>query len=203
MSIKINILAILQLLLITADVHTVLPTTEPKIFVQTINLLADAPGLHWENGSMMYHNKPFSGVITERHEGEQIRARMEYFQGRKHGLERRWYANGQLYWERTFKNGRKNGTHKGWWPNGQLKFFYPFKNGNYNGELREWYDNGALAKLFRYDNGRETGKQQAWRKNGKLYVNYVMKNGKRYGMVKSRLCYSVKNGEGQFVAAND
>ena len=57
---------------------------------------------------------------------------------------------------------------------------------------------GQMLKHIHYTNGIDNcGK--GWRESGKAYMNYVMKNGRRYGIVNSNLCYTVKNGSGEYV----
>lgn len=154
-----------------------------------------------KNGMHYYLGNPFSGYTEEFHlENGALKSRVGYWQGRKSGEALKWYPDGQLYTRRFYHEGRKHGVHEGWWPDGKQQFRFHFVDGNYHGEVIEWHPNGQLATAYQYEEGRENGQQQAWRENGKLYVNYVVKDGRRYGMIKARLCYSVKDGEGQYVA---
>jgi hypothetical protein len=154
------------------------------------------------NGVLLYANQPFSGAVKEFYPNGQLKAKTEYKQGREHGMSWRWYEDGSSCWERRYQNGKKHGQHEGWWPNGQRKFLYQFSNGEHEGEAYDWYANGQLAQCYRYENGQEVGLQQAWRENGKLYANHVVKAGKRFGLVNSRLCYTIKDGEAQYDSAN-
>ncbi len=163
----------------------------------TLTLAANDSQLHLCNGVLLYNEQPFSGVLSDTYDNGRLKTKTEYYRGRQHGTSWRWYEDGRLLWERQYQNGKKHGEHKGWWPNGARKFVYHFANGEHEGEARDWHPSGQLAQLQRYEQGQEAGLQQAWRENGKLYVNYVVKNGKRYGLVNSRLCYTVKNGEAQ------
>ena len=72
-----------------------------------------------------------------------------------------------------------------------------FSAGLYSGMYREWYSSGRLYKEIHYTNGADDY-GQGWRENGKLFMNYVMRNGRRYGIVNSNLCYTVKNEQGEF-----
>lgn len=160
-------------------------------------LSANDPALRFRNGVLFYEDQPFSGVITATYANGQLQTKTEYARGREHGTSSMWYEGGQLLWQREYRNGKKHGEHKGWWPNGARKFVYHFADGEHEGEASEWYANGPLAQRNQYLHGQEVGLQQAWRENGKLYANYLVKNGKRYGLVNSRLCYTVKDGEVQ------
>ena len=173
-----------------------------QILIPSLTIADGNPHLCWTNGELWYADQPFSGVLTETYPNGQVKAKTEYYQGRQHGTSWMWYEDGQPLWERHYRNGKKHGAHKGWWPNGQQKFLYHFTDGEYEEEALDWYMNGQLAQSYHYEKGQEVGLQQAWRENGKLYANYVVKNGERYGMVNSRLCYTVKNGEAQYDSAN-
>jgi antitoxin component YwqK of YwqJK toxin-antitoxin module len=157
----------------------------------------DDPQLRLSNGVLFYAERPFSGVVASNYANGQAKAKTEYHRGLQHGASWMWYEDGSLLWQREYRNGKKHGEHKGWWPNGAKKFVYHFINGEHEGEASEWYVNGRLAQRNHYERGQELGLQQAWRENGKLYANYVAKNGKRYGLINSRLCYTVKDGEAQ------
>ena len=157
----------------------------------------DDPQLRLRNGVLFYVDQPFSGVVAASYANGQTKSKTEYHRGVQHGKSLMWYEDGQLYWEREYRNGKKHGEHKGWWPNGKQKFVYHFTNGEHEGEASDWYMTGQIAQRYQYEQGCEVGLQQAWRENGKLYSNYMMKNGKRYGLVNSRLCYTVKDSEAQ------
>jgi antitoxin component YwqK of YwqJK toxin-antitoxin module len=173
-----------------------------RVLISSFTVAEGDPNLRLRNGVLLYTDQPFSGVVEEFYPNGQVKAKTEYRQGREHGTSRMWYEDGRPLWERRYRNGKKHGEHKGWWPNGQLKFLYHFAGGEHEGAARDWYANGQLAQCFQYEKGQEAGLQQAWRENGKLYINYVVKAGKRYGLVNSRLCYTVKDGEAQYDSAN-
>lgn len=42
--------------------------------------------------------------------------------GRLHGLCRKWYDNGQLEYEHTYKNGERHKLYREWYKNGSLRF---------------------------------------------------------------------------------
>lgn len=152
------------------------------------------------NGLTYYKEKLFIGVLSEKFEDGKERSITEYLNGAKNGKELIWYYSGQLYSVRFYKNGFKDSVHTGYWPNGNKKFEYCFSDGNYDGFFKEWYEDGNISVWFNYKNGKENGSQKGWRDNGELFINYVVKNGKIYGAVKSRLCYSVQHGQGQFTS---
>ena len=62
-----------------------------------------------------------------------------------HGIYHYWYRNGQLEWERHWKNGKLDGTQRNWYINGQLWSERHWKNGEREGIQHGWYENGQLA----------------------------------------------------------
>lgn len=174
-----------------------------QVVIPSITVADGSPHLRLTNGVLLYANQPFSGVVTETYPNGQVKAKTEYYQGREHGTSWMWYEDGRPLWGRRYQNGKKHGQHEGRWPNGQQKFLYHFANGEHEGEARDWYASGQLAQCYQYEKGQEAGLQQAWRENGKLYANYVVKDGKRFGLVNSRLCYTVKDGEAQNDSTDD
>ena len=174
-----------------------------KVDIPSVEINKNDSLIKIENGKVLYDGKLFSGILIENYPGGKKKSRAEYFRGVKWGKELIWYYTGQLYSERFYKNGMKDSVNKGYWFNGNKKFEYNFLNGDYNGSYKEWYPDGKLSIWMNYKNGKEDGSQKGWRENGKLFINYVVKNGKTYGVVKSRLCYSVKDGKGQFSSSSD
>ena len=53
-----------------------------------------------------------------------------------HGVEKKWYANGQLAKERQLVNGKEEGLQKAWLQNGTLYVNYEAKNGRIFGLRR-------------------------------------------------------------------
>ena len=174
-----------------------------KVDIPSIEVNKNDSIIKIKNGLVYYKGKLFSGIVTENYTDGKKKSRTEYFNGEKWGKELKWYYTGQLYTERFYKNGMKYGVNTGYWFNGNKKFEYNFLGGNYNGSFKEWYPDGKLSIWMNYKNGEEDGSQRGWRENGKLFINYAVKNGKTYGVVKSRLCYSVKDGKGQFTSSDN
>ena len=107
-----------------------------------------------------------------------------YKYGRKHGLWKEWYANGQLKFkgkystpkETSFQN-TKNELWEEWYENGQLKSKGFFHEGIEVGTHKTWHENGILSQETFYDiekNLQQRGyfaspkKNKKWFKNGKL-----------------------------------
>jgi len=167
---------------------------------QAVVLKGDA-SLTERNGTLYRGAEPFSGSVVAFYANGKPESREDYVRGKQQGLSLLYYPSGILQWKRTFAHGVKEGLHEGWWENGRKKFEYSFREGLYQGDVKEWYANGVPALSMHYDKGVETGPQRAWRENGTLYANYEVRDGRQYGMLSERLCYSVKDGRGVFVAA--
>jgi hypothetical protein len=114
-----------------------------------------------------------------------------FINGKKYGLHREYFSNGQLWLEETYKdtklkvgddsgntkycfpssttyNLRLIGTQKFWYRNGQLKYETNIKNGFENGRSRVWYENGQLKEEYHKKNGKSIGISRGWKEDGQL-----------------------------------
>lgn len=152
------------------------------------------------NGVYYYRQQLFSGTITDSYETGAKHHEINCYQGKEEGWTIMYYASGKIAEKRYYQAGEKDSVHTGWWENGSLRFEYHFSKGLYNGNYKEWYSSGAAYKHVHYTNGAdEWGK--GWRENGKLFMNYMVREGRRYGIVNSNLCYTLKNQKGVFAEA--
>jgi len=167
------------------------------------NVSIDRPDATLQNGLLFYNDELFSGKVERPAAGIRLKSVTEYFRGKKHGVSETWHPDGTRAEVRYYKAGRKAGVHTGWWPSGNLKFSYTFSDAVYHGDVREWYDSGQPASAYYYEGGRPVGPQKAWRENGKLYINLIYRNGRRYGALRTKLCYRVEDGERKSVGYPD
>ena len=150
------------------------------------------PFLSLNNGVLFHEKLPFSGILVSYYSEEQLKSEVHYYNGKKHGQEKKWYANKDLAEVRYYTNGNKSGTHEAWWPNGNKKFDYHFNNkGEYHGNVTEWYRAGQTFKAFNYINGKEVGSQKLWQNDGRIKGNYEVVNGERFGLIGLKKCYTV------------
>ena len=89
--------------------------------------------------------------------------------GSKHGLQRKWYTNGQLHYECNYRQGQKHGLQRGWYTNGQLGSESNHHQGQLHGLQRRWYYNGQLCAESNYHQGQLHGLHQEWYSNGQLW----------------------------------
>jgi len=106
-----------------------------------------------------------------------VKKKGSYKGGKKEGLHKVWFENGQLESEGTFKDGNKEGVHKLWYENGQLKIESTYKNGEIDGLFREWHSNGQLSREGTYKDGKKEGVHKDWHSNGQLSREGTYKDG--------------------------
>lgn len=162
--------------------------------MSALTLSASDPALHFQNGSLYYGDRLFSGNTQEKYSTGKVKSKAEFRNGKENGITETFYENGGKETVRFYTAGEKDSIHGGWWPGGQRKFEYHFKNGNYNGLFTEWYANGQMDQQILYANGKEiSGK--GWRENGKPYMNFFWRGNRRYGLVNPNMCYGVEKGK--------
>ena len=152
------------------------------------NLSVNDSHLSLVDGVMLYEQQPYSGILFSKTDTLTI-YKVTYLKGQKHGMEQKYFHNGNLAQVRHYTKGKESGTHKAWWDKTQLMSEYHFDSvGNQIGLQREWHTNGQLAKEFNYNNGEESGAQKSWDFTGKIKANYVVINGERFGFIGSKNC---------------
>ena len=166
--------------------------------LQTIHIHQDSLVLVPEQGLVYYKSTPFSGTALGFYENGQKASHIEYIQGKKHGLYKRWHTNALLRFESNYVDGKKHGQSKSWWQNGNLRAVSNFEHGVAHGFQKSYYKSGAKFKQVQLVNGKEEGLQQSWRENGKLYNNYEARNGRIFGLKRSNLCYELESEEIQY-----
>jgi len=116
--------------------------------------------IYWSNGLI-------GSIYTKKKDGTQ------------HGIERRWYENGQLHWEKHWKDGKQDGIFRGWHENGQLYWEEHWKDGKHDGIERGWYKSGQLYWEHHWKDGNQNGIKRCWRENGQLYWEQHWKDGRK------------------------
>ncbi len=87
--------------------------------------------------------------------------------GKKEGLEIRWYKTGQKFSEKNKKDDKTHGLWIEWYNNGKKKKEKTFKNGKRIGIETDWYKNGQKKSENIFDeNGALIGKGIDWYENG-------------------------------------
>ena len=97
--------------------------------------------------------------------------------GQLHGIFRRWYLNGQLAKQHTYKNDVRNGTFSYWYENGQVRDVKKYKDGKLHGTCCKWHENGQLENKCSYKDGKLHGLFKEWDKDGNSTATLRFKNG--------------------------
>jgi len=162
---------------------------EDAVIVEVSTLNND---LNLINGVLHFNDAPFNGRLVEYYDAQNLKLEVFYKKGRKHGQEKKWFANEILAEVRFYTNGYKSGIHEAWWPNNNKKFEYHFnEKGEYHGKLWEWYNTGQCFRAFNYINGQEVGPQKLWQLDGRIKGNYEVVNGERFGLIGLKKCFTV------------
>jgi len=90
----------------------------------------------------------------EGREGRQLWSRWNFKDGKRDGLQERWYANGQPQYQINYKDGRLDGLHEDWYANGQLWYRGNYKNGRKDGLQKGWYESGKPKYIKEYRMGQ-------------------------------------------------
>tara|TARA_R110001606_G_scaffold382021_2_gene543548 strand:- start:841 stop:1275 length:435 start_codon:yes stop_codon:yes gene_type:complete len=108
--------------------------------------LASETTLHLKQSivCLRFDMKPLNGIIYEAYENGQLMYERNYKDGKEDVLLRGWYEDGQLKYECNVKDGKKDGLERWWHENGQLEYEYNYKDGKKDGLDRTWYENGQL-----------------------------------------------------------
>jgi uncharacterized protein len=104
----------------------------------------------------------------------------EYYEvdGKKEGVYKRYYDNGQLWEECNYVNGKLNGEYKQYHDNGQLEAKCNYVNGETYGESVEYFSEGTLFyKFIKYPNYREYEEYNGL--NGKIKRKFKYENGEK------------------------
>lgn len=88
--------------------------------------------------------------------------------GKKHGLYRCWYSNGQLEYETNYVQGRKHGFSRGWYLDGKKQSEWYYNDNVPHGTCYGWYRDGKPWYIYNYQNGYRNGFIQEWDSYGQL-----------------------------------
>ncbi|HGM5492056.1 TPA: hypothetical protein ACKP1B_003732 [Serratia fonticola] len=97
-------------------------------------------------------------------------------EGRKHGIAKEWFQNGQLSKSTSYKHGVLDGDSQEWNENGQPNAFEPYKEGKRHGEVKYWNELGKLKYTTQYKNDKKHGPDRRWSvQTGKMVeeISYV------------------------------
>lgn len=104
--------------------------------------------------------------------------------GKKEGLWKVYFDNGQLEKEGNFKDGKPEGLWKKYHLNGQLKSEGNLKDGKAEGLAKYYYESGQLENEGNFKNDKKEGLWKIYYESGQLESEGNFKDGKLEGLAK-------------------
>ncbi len=101
--------------------------------------------------------------------------------GKKQGLTKEYYKNGQLSFEYYLENGLLQGPFKKYHSSGLVATEGRFNHGELDGEIRRYTQFGKLESIENYERGKSNGKTYYY-ENGKVIISGEMKDNKEHGL---------------------
>jgi len=80
----------------------------------------------------------------------------------------RYYYNGNIMYQVSYRSNKLDGTIVFYYPNGQVQNIDNYKKGRRSGKYILYYENGIKYYECLYRNNRKVGKEYKWDKNGVL-----------------------------------
>ena len=94
-------------------------------------------------GITYYKGEPFTGEIFRNYDNGQLKAKINYTDGKYDGLSEGYYKNGQLKGKNYWEDGKRDGLEEGYYKNGQLKFKGYWKDGKKDGPAVYYNEDGS------------------------------------------------------------
>ena len=104
--------------------------------------------------ALLFENKPFTGVLKRDRDDENGEALCHYRNGKKDGVFKEWYLNGEIKEVSLFKEGELHGRRICYWPNGVKRYHVNYVNGHMDGVYEEWDENGISKQTKIYYKGK-------------------------------------------------
>lgn len=101
--------------------------------------------------------------------------------GKKQGLYKEYFDDGNLVRECTYINDKLEGSEKLYYRNGQLQFDRTFKNGEKEGQEKYYDENGQLRLEHTYRGGI-IEEAKCYDENGRPMMEAAIKDGKVFGL---------------------
>ena len=124
-------------------------------------------------------NKPYSGWGKVMYDSGQVKALVQFKEGKHDGLRTGWHKNGQKRSEATYKDGKQDGIAMYWRENGKKKSEETYKDDKLNGLSTGWYKNGQKSGEGTYKDHRLDGLSTGWHENGQKRTEGIWKDGER------------------------
>jgi antitoxin component YwqK of YwqJK toxin-antitoxin module len=122
------------------------------------------------------------GLNEEWFSNGQMRKRDNFKDGGRDGLSEWWYENGQMSRRDNWKDGKREGLNETWYDNGQMEMRENWKDGELDGLSETWYDNGQMRERENWKDGGRDGRRETWHSNGQMRERENWKDGERDGL---------------------
>lgn len=108
-----------------------------------------------------------------------------YVGGKREGLWRRYWPNGNTMSEITYQMGRPRGGYKTYYPSGKVEEQGSWDLDRNIGKFQRYHPNGKLAQDFVFnEQGVRDGEQKYYYENGQLAVQVSVEGGREDGTLK-------------------
>jgi len=105
-----------------------------------------------EQGLQLFRKLP--AVLIDRIEVYMINQKIN---GKKEGVWKAWFEDGQLEYEGHYKEGKRHGIWKRWFEDGQLRYERNYKEDKWHGIHKGWFEDGQLQYEGHYKEGKRHG----------------------------------------------
>jgi len=133
-----------------------------------------------------YHKTDCDGKYCSCNEKEGIQLKEEYFQnaGKREGVYKSYYSNGQTSEKSNYIDGKREGNSKSYYANGNLLGKCNYISGKIEGTYKVYYSSGNIKIESNYNNDRLHGEYKSYSDNINAQIinklNYV--NGNQEGL---------------------
>ena len=132
---------------------------------------------YWSNGQLKFEanlNEMPDELLDKANGTEITPENYETKGGSKDGIVSRWFENGQIQREVSYKDGKFDGKWAEWFENGQISSEEHYKDDKEDGEWAAWDENGQIRSEKHYkaqpdhEHGFRDGKFTIWDENGQI-----------------------------------
>jgi antitoxin component YwqK of YwqJK toxin-antitoxin module len=127
-------------------------------------------------------DKLFTGIGLEKYPNEQLKTKMPFKKGLKHGECESYLENGQVVETFEYKNNLLHDKYSVYFNDGTLQKKEFYNKGELDGEYTEYFPNTNLFKKGNYEKGVKTGEWIEYYENGNIANKIKYSNDVEYGM---------------------
>ena len=143
-----------------------------------------------KKGEELYYtpdnDKPYTGwvkIMKIMGKGPHVHHLMQFKDGKLHGFDTGWHANGKMSYKTNYVNGKQHGLYTGWHENGKKASQHNQKDGKLHGLGTGWAENGRKRRETNHRDGKLDGLRTLWHENGKKSHETNYKDGKQHGLL--------------------